>query len=155
MAELTNFHSKIEEILTKLVKAIDNQASWTIIENSDGALIEVKSKIPAVLIGYKGENLRALGFIMNLIFQEETNRAGYQLSIDVDSWQKAHQQRLLATASKLANLARLTGKPQEMTNLSARERRMIHLALADNQNVFTRSEGEGAERKLMIIPKQT
>lgn len=79
MAELTNFHSKIEEILTKLVKAIDNQASWTIIENSDGALIEVKSKIPAVLIGYKGENLRALGFIMNLIFQEETNRAGYQL----------------------------------------------------------------------------
>jgi hypothetical protein len=36
--------------------------------------------------------------------------------------------------------------------MSAADRRVIHLALADVPGLSTRSEGEGAARRLLIIP---
>jgi len=45
-----------------------------------------------------------------------------------------------------------TGTPFSFSPLSARERRIIHLALKDLPLVRTESEGVGSERKVVILP---
>ena len=55
-------------------------------------------------------------------------------------------------ANLAANRVRQTGMPFTFQPMSANERRIIHLTLADSTDLFTESIGEGSERKLRIGP---
>jgi spoIIIJ-associated protein len=57
-----------------------------------------------------------------------------------------------AMAARLADAARRIGKPLAIAPMSARERRLVHLALVDVEGVSTRSEGEGLFRTLLVEP---
>jgi spoIIIJ-associated protein len=55
-------------------------------------------------------------------------------------------------ANRLAEKAVRSGKVITINPMPSRERRVIHLALADVSGVTTRSDGQGAERRVRIIP---
>ncbi len=57
-----------------------------------------------------------------------------------------------AMAGRLAAAARRTGKTIAVAPMSARERRLVHLALVDEDGVSTHSEGEGLFRALLVVP---
>jgi spoIIIJ-associated protein len=57
-----------------------------------------------------------------------------------------------AMAARLAEAARRTGKTIAVAPMSARERRLVHLALVDEPGVSTHSEGEGLFRTLIVVP---
>jgi spoIIIJ-associated protein len=57
-----------------------------------------------------------------------------------------------AMAERLAAAARRIGKPLAIAPMSARERRLVHLALVGAEGVSTRSEGEGLFRTLLVVP---
>lgn len=57
-----------------------------------------------------------------------------------------------AMAARLADAARRTGKTLAIAPISARERRLVHLALVDAPGVATHSEGEGLFRTLLVVP---
>ena len=59
-----------------------------------------------------------------------------------------------AMAARLADAARRTGKALAIAPMSARERRLVHLALVDEQGVSTHSEGEGLFRTLLVVPEK-
>jgi spoIIIJ-associated protein len=56
-------------------------------------------------------------------------------------------------ANHAANKVRKTGVAFTFEPMNANERRIIHLTLADSEDLFTESIGEGSERKLRIGPK--
>ena len=56
-------------------------------------------------------------------------------------------------ATVAAEKVRSTGAPYEFTPMSSRERRIVHLALREEADLHTESEGEGMRRRLVVYPK--
>jgi len=74
------------------------------------------------------------------------------VNLDVGGFREEGDPAVKAMAERLAAAARRTGKVLAIAPISARERRMIHLALFGAKDVTTRSEGEGIFRQLLIVP---
>jgi spoIIIJ-associated protein len=62
-------------------------------------------------------------------------------------------QELRTAADVAADKVRKTGTPYHFSPMSSRERRIVHLALRDEADLHTESEGEGANRCLVVYPK--
>ena len=75
------------------------------------------------------------------------------VNLDVGGFQEDGDPAVRAMAARLAAAARRTGKVLAIAPISARERRQIHLALAEAEGVETRSEGEGLFRQLLVVPR--
>jgi spoIIIJ-associated protein len=56
----------------------------------------------------------------------------------------------LAAAEKVKQL----GKPFKLSPMSPEERRIVHLAVAEDNEIRTESEGFGENRKVVIYPKR-
>ena len=73
--------------------------------------------------------------------------------VNVGDYREKREEALMYMAQRAAERALASGRPIELTRLSAAERRVIHLTLSGDERVQTESEGEGSERKLIISPK--
>lgn len=104
------------------------------------------------LIGRRGETLRNLQFIVRLIL---SRRLGVwpNIVIDVEGYKAKHILALQTLARRMADQVRQTKQMVALEPMSAYERRIIHLALRDDPDVYTESTGEGENRKVQIIPK--
>jgi spoIIIJ-associated protein len=58
-------------------------------------------------------------------------------------------------AHKLADKVKQTGRPVAVNPMSSYERRIVHLALEKEEGVYTESVGEGLDRQVMIMPKNS
>lgn len=104
------------------------------------------------LIGRRGETLRNLQFIVRLIL---SRRLGVwpNIVIDVEGYKAKRVLALQALARRMADQVRQTGQMVVLEPMPAHERRIVHLALRDDPDVYTESTGEGENRKVQIIPK--
>ena len=103
------------------------------------------------VIGKKGQVLSALQYLLNRV----VNRPGLQrrhVLIDAEGYRYRRESSLSALAKKLAEQAVSEGKIITFEPMSPRDRRVVHLALAQLPNVVTKSDGEGEERCVRIIP---
>jgi len=105
-----------------------------------------------MLIGRRGETLRDLQFIARLII---SRRLGVwpNVVIDVENYKTKRVTALQALARRIADQVRNTGKPVALEPMPASERRIIHLALRDDPDVYTESTGQDEARKVQILPK--
>lgn len=104
------------------------------------------------IIGRRGQTLDALEHVLNrVVFRDEGVAAG-RVVIDVEGYRQRRQESLEQLARKLAAKARETGRSVTLNPMSPRDRRIVHLTLQNEAGVTTRSEGEGHNRKLMILP---
>jgi spoIIIJ-associated protein len=67
---------------------------------------------------------------------------------------RRREEELEALARGLAQRARQERRPQHAPPLNSYERRLVHMLLADEPGVRTRSEGEGRERRLLVEPRE-
>lgn len=118
----------------------------------DGNLhVEVTGDEEGIVIGRRGRTLDAIESLMNRM----VNRAGTEpmrVLVDVDRYRKRREESLLRTARRLAKKAKSENRVVTVGPLSSRERRVIHLALAEDPGLRTESIGEGEVKKLRIIP---
>jgi spoIIIJ-associated protein len=73
--------------------------------------------------------------------------------IDVQGYRQRRQQALTSLANRMAKKAIQQGRPIGLEPMPPNERRIIHIALRDSDEVYTESAGEGDRRKVRIIPK--
>jgi spoIIIJ-associated protein len=105
------------------------------------------------LIGRRGETLRDLQFVLRLIL---SRRLGIwpNVVLDVEGY-KAHRiEALRALAQRMATQVRQTGRRVVLEPMPAHERRIVHIALRGDKDVYTESTGEDERRKVQIIPKK-
>jgi len=55
-------------------------------------------------------------------------------------------------ARAAADKVRRTGEPYRFAPMSSRERRMVHLALREEKDLRTESDGEGGRRCVVVYP---
>jgi spoIIIJ-associated protein len=105
-----------------------------------------------MLIGRRGDTLRDLQFIVRLLVSRKLG-VWPNLVLDVEGYKARRVESLRALAQRMANQARETGRPVILEPMPAHERRIIHLALRDDPDVYTESTGKDEHRKVQILLK--
>lgn len=106
-----------------------------------------------LLIGKRGETLLSIQNVLTLLFKQEVGE-WEKVVVNVGDYRQKEEEYLKSLANSTALRAVETGSSQNLYNLKAWQRRVIHMSLADNKDVTTTSEGEGEERYLIISPKK-
>jgi len=114
--------------------------------------IQVDGDNPGLLIGRHGETLDALQLIVAIAANKGLDD-GARVIVDAEDYRNRHTQMIEKMARSYASEAKEKGQEVVMPDLKAYERRIVHMTLRDDPDVETYSEGEGAERVLVISPK--
>jgi spoIIIJ-associated protein len=121
-------------------------------ESEGGCVLNIEGADSALLRSEGGELLDALEHFVNQSFTRSLPQ-GERFVCDVDSFRALREKELRAMARHAADRVLSTGAPFTFGPMSANERRVIHLALADEENLSTESVGEGFERRLKVSLK--
>ena len=119
-----------------------------------GEVLDIEGNDAEILQAQTGELLEALQHLINQVFGRSL-AGGTRLVCDVNGFRATREAELQAMANHAANRVRQTGMPFTFEPMSANERRIIHLTLAESEDLYTESIGEGADRKLKIGPKSS
>jgi spoIIIJ-associated protein len=103
-----------------------------------------------LLIGRKGETLQAIQHLVTRMVNRDNVRR-VQVAVDVGGYRKRRETQLENLAKSLGARVEATGQQTLTEPLSAAERRIIHITLADNPAVRTETVGEGLVKKVAVI----
>lgn len=145
-----------QEIAEKLLELLEVKAEVSVEtgENEDGktASIIINPEGEAgLLIGSHGTTLNAIQSFLSLSLKSKTGE-WVRIMLDVGEWRQKHNEQLEELAKNSAERARETGEDQHLYNLSPSQRRVVHMALSEQEGIETASEGEGAGRYLVVRP---
>jgi spoIIIJ-associated protein len=140
-------------VLLDLLDLMSMDTDVEIHQRDASLVLEVVGEDLGLLIGRRGETLSALQFLLNLILAKRLKKWA-RVIVDVEGYRARREQTLSDLARRIAFRVHETGQPIALEAMPANERRIIHLALADNPNVTTGSVGEGDQRKVVISPKR-
>jgi len=116
-------------------------------------LIEITGDDSGLLIGRRGETLRSLQFMMNLLLNRKPDQVDGRVMLDVEQYRHRRTQVLRGLALRIADRVTRSGRSFTLEPMNPSERRAIHVALADHPKVTTQSLGEGEDRKVTITPR--
>jgi spoIIIJ-associated protein len=122
------------------------------VEESEGPpKIQIRGDDVALLLGHNAELLDALEYLGNRV---HTRAAGEESKIifDSGSYRAQRERELRLMAQKAAERVRVSRVAFSFDPMSPNERRIIHLALAEDPTVKTESRGDGENRKVTILP---
>jgi len=146
-----------KEVLESLLggMAIEARVSLRLLDSPEGSnpiALDITGQNLGILIGRRGETLRALQFITRLIVNRRLHQWA-EIIVDVEGYKKRRERSLTQLARRMADRAILLRQAVSLEPMPPHERRIIHLALRDHEKVTTESAGEGDSRKVVIFPK--
>jgi spoIIIJ-associated protein len=156
---LENMDDKAKEILETILAQLGVTASVACetkppVEGGEGVItLDVSGDDLGILIGRRGQTLSALQYVVRLILAHQT-QARVPIVIDVEGYKQRRYEALQALAQRMAEQVKTKGRPFTLEPMLAYERRIIHLALANDPDVTTESVGEGESRKVVIVPRE-
>lgn len=118
-----------------------------------GPILDITGPDSGLLIGRRGQTLHSLQFIVSMIVRREFGE-GVRVTLDVEQYRRRRESSLRDMANKVAERVAQTGRTITLEPMSAADRRIIHISLADSPNVSTESIGFGDDRKVSVIPKR-
>lgn len=121
-------------------------------ESDDGALFDIDGDDASLLRSEGGELLDAFEHLINQSFSRQLV-PGERIVCDVHSFRAMREAELRAMARHAADRVRQSGVPFTFGPMNANERRVIHLSLADEEQLHTESVGEGNARRLKVSLK--
>ncbi len=146
---------RAESFLVQLLLYLDPTYAVDVAFDADGGVdVDIHGGDPGRLIGKGGRTLAALEFLTNAVVNKAEGDAPVRVSIDVGGYKRRRDERLRQTAQRAAARARKSGMPVELDPMSAAERRVVHVELADDPGVTSESTGEGRDRRVVIYPAE-
>lgn len=142
-----------KETLEKILSLIPIETSIHA-EKLDGKIsLNIEGDSSGLLIGRKGKTLDALQYIINRVVNKTTEKK-VRVVVDSENYRQRRIESLTHLALKMGEKTKKMKKPFTTGPLNPHDRRIIHLALKDDNELDTRSRGEGLMKKVVIIPKK-
>ncbi|MBW2674374.1 MAG: protein jag [Deltaproteobacteria bacterium] len=120
----------------------------------DHIALDIQGDGGGLLIGRGGQTLDAIQYLTNKVLNKNGN-GGKRIILDTENYREKREESLTALAEKLGEKAKRTKKAVTVNPMNAHDRRLIHMALQNDRDLTTRSRGEGAFRKIIIVPKKS
>lgn len=137
----------LAELLDRMGVTLDIQ-----VRSIDPVTLNAVGPGVAELIGRRGTTLRALQFVLSMMVNKQLERR-IRLVVDADGYRQRRESLLESMAERLAQRVRVTGQQMILEPMPPDERRIVHLALVDDPEVTTESEGAGDDRRVVIKPR--
>ena len=139
--------------IEKIADKITDGARVAIREDGNRISYDITGGRAGILIGKRGQTLEAIQYLVEKVVNRNSKER-VRVRIDVGGYLAKKRQNLESLAERTAQKAKKNGKPATLGQLNAQDRRIIHLALKDNEDVITKSMGNGFLRKLVVFPKK-
>jgi spoIIIJ-associated protein len=123
-------------------------------ETTTECLLDLNGPDAGLLQAEGGELLQALQHLLNQAFGRKLAE-GQRLVCDVEGFRATREAELRAMAKLAAERVRSSGLPFVFGEMNSNERRIIHLTLAESEDLFTESVGDGSARKLRVALKSS
>ena len=104
-------------------------------------------------IGPRGEALTSLQYVLRLMSGHQL-RKRVNILLDVANYRERRRQALARLATRMAEKVTSKNRPVTLEPMPPFERRVIHMTLRDEGNVYTQSIGNGDQRRVRIYPKR-
>jgi len=141
------------DALQKMADLITDDAIVSAGTESDRLTLSIKGGNSGILIGRKGQTLDAMQFLTDKIINRKSE-ARVRVKVDIEGYMETRKSNLKHLAFKMADKAKKTGRPATINQMSAQDRRIVHLTLKDDNQIRTQSMGDGYYRRLVIFPKK-
>jgi spoIIIJ-associated protein len=124
-------------------------------QENDHLVLDLTGEKIAILIGKRGQTLNALQLLTNMVANSDPETKHVKIVLDAENYRTRRQESLERLAEHSAQKVFITKKSFALEPMPANERKVIHLALKENRDVETTSEGVEPFRKVVIRPKNT
>ena len=145
------------EVLQSLIAmmGVDVGSRLTQVHDEDlgGPVFEIEGDDSGLLIGRRGETLRALQFLVRFIVSRQLGDR-VSLMVDVEGYQERRYASLANMAQRVARRVAGTGQSISLEPMPPNERRAVHVALADHPAVTTESTGMGDSRQVVVHARE-
>ena len=150
--QLGDMAETARKILSDILKAMNIVAEIDVTSSPDDSTpvtLNIEGDDLGVLIGRRGQALASLQYLVRLIVAENCKK-WISVNVDVDWYKKRHYESLTKLALRLAEQVVRRKRAITMEPMQPDERRIVHLALANDRDVQTQSTGEGEGRRVVI-----
>lgn len=106
-----------------------------------------------MVIGRRGQTLDSIQYLVVIVANKDSNEFT-RFILDAQGYRKRREETVRSLARRMAAKAREEGRPISLEPMNPLERRYVHLALADFEDVETRSEGSEPQRRVVVVPKK-
>jgi spoIIIJ-associated protein len=149
-----NTAERAKELTSRILEMMGFRVRIRAEEDEESLNIQIEGSDLSSLIGSKGKNLDALQTILAAIINRYAEPRKLVL-VDAGGYRRRRNEYLSSLAKRTAKKVIEEGKAYAIGPLPARERRVIHVALKNYPGVFTQSEGEEPERRVIIYPERS
>lgn len=135
----------LRELLNRM--GIDAEVESDFVEGSTH--LNVRTDNPALLIGKHGQTLDAIERLLNCIVNK-ASLVKKRVFVDTEGYRERREERLVEMAHQMAEQVKYTNREVVLAPMSPRDRRIIHVALKEDDIISTYSQGEGDMRRVVI-----
>jgi spoIIIJ-associated protein len=139
----------LKEMLNRM--QIDAEIETEFVDGSTH--LNILTETPALLIGKHGQTLDAIERILNCIVNK-ASLVKRRVFVDTQGYRKRREERLVEMAHEVAEKVKYTDRDVVLAPMSARDRRIIHVTLKEDDVVFTYSQGDGEMRRVVVTTQQ-
>ncbi|MEI6266724.1 MAG: R3H domain-containing nucleic acid-binding protein [bacterium] len=143
---------KAQQIAEEFLRLLRVNLTPEVSANTSGLRINLVGKDSAIIIGYHGETLSDLNYILGIIIRHQLDK---DISVRIDSGEylKNKDRRIVEIAQKAIEKTTASGFPERITGLNSYERRIVHEEVSKN-GLISESSGTGRDRAVIVRPQR-
>lgn len=145
--------SVAKSFLQSIFHCMDLQVNIEKLTRDDQVILNLRGDDLGILIGKHGQTLDALQYLTNLAANKDTEER-VRIVLDVEDYRKRRTDTLSQLALRLADKVKRRGEKISLEPMSPHERKIIHMALQNDNRIVTYSEGDEPFRKVVIALKR-
>lgn len=160
---------KASDFLLGVLERMGVSADIDVREETDKVVLDIQTKDAELIIGRRGVVIDALQHLVNkVVYRDRSSERGERergergerdrgergkpLVIDAGGFRDKQTERLRTLAQRMAERALTNQEIVELQPMTPHDRRIVHMAIAEMQGLTSRSEGEGEDRHILLVP---
>ena len=144
---------KASEFLLGVLERMGIKGDIDIKDDTDKTILEIQTKDTELVIGRRGVVMDALQHLVNkVVYRDKRDEKTKPLVVDAGGFRDKQVERLRALGQRMAEKALQTKQIVELQPMSPHDRRIVHMAIAEIPGLSSRSEGEGEDRHILVVP---
>src|SRR3954470_10141387 len=147
---------KASDFLLGVLERMGISADIDIKEDTDKTVLEIQTGDTELVIGRRGVVIDALQHLVNkAVYKERRDEKTKPLVVDAGGFRDKQVDRLRGIAQKMGEQAMQTKQIVSLQPMSPHDRRIVHMAISEMYpGLTTRSEGEGEDRHILLVPAE-
>lgn len=149
-----DYACEAKAFLRDILDCMGIKAEIRVKEEADAIRINITGPNMGTLIGYRGETLDSLQYLVSLIVNKGHDSEYKRIILDTENYREKREETLKRLAMRIASKVYKTRKCVRLEPMNPYERRIIHSALQNDANVETYSEGDEPYRRVIVDLKK-